>query len=165
MYYISLGLIYRAKSRLLYILASVYRNDVILHDDKILQASSSLGKADYGQIMLVDDDEDILNLLSDFLENEGYKVKTFLNPFKALEEIQTGPHEYSMIITDVRMPGISGIELVEILSNTDHKIKVVLTSAFDLDGTDMDGIVYDKFIRKPVQMESLIQAIDKVLNN
>ena len=150
---------------MLYILASVFRNDVILHDDKILQASSSLGKADYGQIMLVDDDEDILNLLSDFLENEDYKVKTFLNPFKALEEIQTGPHEYSMIITDVRMPGISGIELVEILSNTDHKIKVVLTSAFDLDGTDMDGIVYDKFIRKPVQMESLIQATDKVLNN
>lgn len=165
MYYISLGLNYGPKSRLLYILASVFRNDVILHDDKILQASSSLGKADYGQIMLVDDDEDILNLLSDFLENEDYKVKTFLNPFKALEEIQTGPHEYSMIITDVRMPGISGIELVEILSNTDHKIKVVLTSAFDLDGTDMDGIVYDKFIRKPVQMESLIQATDKVLNN
>ena len=77
---------------MLYILASVFRNDVILHDDEILQASSSLGKADYGQIMLVDDDEDILNLLSDFLENEGYKVKTFLNPFKALEEIQTGPH-------------------------------------------------------------------------
>ena len=70
-----------------------------------------------------------------------------------------------MIITDVRMPGISGIELVEILFNTDHKIKVVLTIAFDLDGTDMDGIVYDKFIRKPVQMESLIQSIDEVLNN
>ena len=68
-------------------MASVFPNDVILHDDKILHASSSLGKADYGQIMLVDDDEDILNLFSDFLEKEGHKVKTFLNPFKALEEI------------------------------------------------------------------------------
>jgi two-component system, cell cycle response regulator CpdR len=96
--------------------------------------------------MIVDDDEDILDLFGDFLEKEGYKGKTFLNPFKALEEIQTGPHEYSMIITDVRMSGISGIELVRILSKTNHKIKVILTSAFDLDGTDMNGIVHDKFI-------------------
>ena len=85
---------------------------VILLDDKILQTSSSVGKGAYGQIMLVDEDEDddVLNLFSDFLEKQGYKVKTFLDPFKALEEIQTGPHEYSMIITDVWTPGISGIE-------------------------------------------------------
>ena len=70
-----------------------------------------------------------------------------------------------MIITDVRMPGISGIELVRILSKTNHKIKVIPTSAFDLDGTEMNGIVYDKFVGKPVQMKSLIQSIDEVLNN
>jgi len=115
--------------------------------------------------MLVHDDEDILNLFSDFLEKEGYKVKTFVSHFKALEEIQTGLPEYSMIITDVRMSGISGNEVVRILSKTNHKIKAILTNAFDLDGTDMNGIVYDKFVGKPVHMESLIQSIDEILNN
>jgi hypothetical protein len=56
--------------------ASVFPNDVILHDDKILQSSSSLGKGDYGQIMLVDDDEDILNLFSDFYGPEN-NVRTY----------------------------------------------------------------------------------------
>ena len=54
---------------------------------------------------------------------------------------------------------------MSILSKTNHKIKVILTSAFDLDDTDMNGIVYDKFVGKPVQMEPLTQSIDEVLNN
>ena len=60
------------------------------------------------KIMIIDDDEDILNLFRDFLSKEGYDVVTYLEPLKALEEIEDSPTRYSLIITDIRMPGISG---------------------------------------------------------
>jgi len=50
------------------------------------------------QILIIDDDEDILNLFSDFLKKEGYGVTSFLDPLKALEEVHRRPHRYSIII-------------------------------------------------------------------
>ena len=135
-----------------------------MQKEETTQTTSNASKTDYGHIMLVDDDEDILNLFANYLKTKGYRVRPFLNPFKALEQMQVEPQNYSLLITDVRMPGISGVELVKRVCNN-NKVKVILTSAFDLDGTDMKGITYDEFVKKPIHMESLIESIDQVLNN
>ena len=135
-----------------------------MQEEETKQTTLNVSKTDYGHIMLVDDDEDILNLFANYLKTKGYRVRPFLNPFKALEQMQVEPQNYSLLITDVRMPGISGVELVKRVCNN-NKVKVILTSAFDLDGTDMKGITYDEFVKKPIHMESLIESIDQVLNN
>ena len=87
--------------------------------------------------MIIDDDEDILNLYSDFLKKEGFNVKPFLDPFRAIEEIRGRPQRYSLVITDIRMPGMSGIELITRLSKINQEIKVIVISAFDLNGEDL----------------------------
>jgi two-component system, cell cycle response regulator CpdR len=115
------------------------------------------------QILVIDDDEDILNLFSGCLKNEGYGVMSFLDPLKALEEIRRKPHKYSIIITDVRMPGISGIELVRRICKINHDIKVIIISAFELNGEDLRNIKYDNILEKPVHMRYLTQTIDKLL--
>jgi DNA-binding NtrC family response regulator len=117
------------------------------------------------EIMIIDDDEDVLNLFSDFLAKEGYNVKPFLDPFRAIEELQERPQKYSLIITDIRMPGMSGIELITKLSKINQAIKVIMMSAFDLNGDDLKDIGYEKFIQKPVHMRSLLQTIDKILKS
>jgi DNA-binding NtrC family response regulator len=117
------------------------------------------------EIMIIDDDEDVLNLFSDFLTKEGYDVKPFLDPFRAIEELQERPQKYSLIITDIRMPGMSGIELITKLSKINQAIKVIMMSAFDLNGDDLKDIGYEKFIQKPVHMRSLLQTIDKILKS
>ena len=115
------------------------------------------------RILVIDDDEDILNLFSDFLKKEGYGVTSFLDPLKALEEIHRRPQRYSIIITDVRMPGISGIELIRRIRKINHDIKVIIISAFELNGEDLRNIRYDNFIEKPVHMQYLAQTIEKIL--
>jgi two-component system cell cycle response regulator CpdR len=117
------------------------------------------------QILVIDDDKDILNLFSDFLKKEGYGVTSFLDPLKALEEIHRSPLKYSIIITDLRMPGISGIELIRRVYKINHDIKVILISAFELNGEDLRNIRYDNFMEKPVHLHNLIQTIDRILKN
>jgi DNA-binding NtrC family response regulator len=115
--------------------------------------------------MIIDDDEDVLNLFSDFLAKEGYNVKPFLDPFRAIEELQERPQKYSLIITDIRMPGMSGIELITKLCKINQDIKVIMMSAFDLNGDDLKDIGYEEFIQKPVHMRSLVQTINKILKS
>jgi two-component system, cell cycle response regulator CpdR len=115
------------------------------------------------RILVIDDDEDILNLFSDFLKKEGYGVTSFLDPLKALEEIHRRPQRYSIIITDVRMPGISGIELIRRIRKINHDIKVIIISAFELNGEDLSNIRYDNFMEKPVHMHYLAQTIKRIL--
>jgi two-component system, cell cycle response regulator CpdR len=115
------------------------------------------------RILVIDDDADILNLFSDFLKKQGYGVTAFLDPLKALEEIHRRPQRYSIIITDVRMPGISGIELIRRIRKINHDIKVIIISAFELNGEDLRNIRYDNFMEKPVHMQYLAQTIEKIL--
>jgi DNA-binding NtrC family response regulator len=115
------------------------------------------------RILVIDDDEDILNLFSDFLKKQGYGVTSFLDPLKALEEIHRRPQRYSIIITDVRMPGISGIELIRRICKINHDIKVIIISAFEVNGEDLRNIRYDNFMEKPVHMQYLAQTIEKIL--
>jgi DNA-binding NtrC family response regulator len=124
---------------------------------------TSSSSVESSQILIIDDDEDILDLFSDFLKKEGYGVTSYLDPLKALEEIHRRPQRYSIIITDVRMPGISGIELIRRICKINHGIKVIIISAFELNGEDLNNIRYDNFIEKPVHMHYLAQTIKRIL--
>jgi DNA-binding NtrC family response regulator len=124
---------------------------------------TSSSAVESSQILIIDDDEDILNLFSDFLKKEGYGVTSFLEPSKALEEIHRRPQRYSIIITDVRMPGISGIELIRRVCKINKGIKVIIISAFELNGEDLSNIRYDNFMEKPVHMHYLAQTIKRIL--
>jgi DNA-binding NtrC family response regulator len=115
------------------------------------------------KIMIIDDDEDILNLFHDFLTKEGYNVATFLEPLKALKEIESNPLLYSLIITDIRMPGISGIELVKKVSSINDDLKVILMSAFEINGDDLKELTYNEHLQKPVHMSALVSTIRQIL--
>jgi DNA-binding NtrC family response regulator len=113
--------------------------------------------------MIIDDDEDILNLFHDFLTKEGYDVVTFLEPLKALKEIENNPMAYSLIITDIRMPGISGIELVKRVSTINEDLKVILMSAFEINGDDLKELTYNEHLQKPIHMRALSRTIQEIL--
>jgi two-component SAPR family response regulator len=61
------------------------------------------------------------------------------------------------------MPGISGIELIRRIRKINHDIKVIIISAFELNGEDLRNIRYDNFMEKPVHMQYLAQTIEKIL--
>jgi CheY-like chemotaxis protein len=117
------------------------------------------------KIMIIDDDEDILNLFKNFLNKRGYDVVAYLNPLAAVKEIEGNPYRYALIITDIRMPGISGIELIKRVYEINSDIKVMLMSAFEINGDDLKELRYYKHLQKPIHLLALAQTIDKILKS
>jgi DNA-binding NtrC family response regulator len=113
--------------------------------------------------MIIDDEEDILNLFHDYLERNGYSVKTFFDPLLALDEIKRNPLEFSVIITDIRMPGISGLELIKTVNKINNDIRVIMMSAFELDYNNLKEITYHEYIQKPVRISTLLQTVNNLL--
>ncbi len=123
-------------------------------------------------ILLVDDENDILNLFCDCLQKFGYETIPFNNPVDALNYINTSNiSNCSLIITDYKMPQMSGIDLIKKIreKDTDYKIKIMLISAFIKSDLNVDDILkilkIDKIIEKPIHLENLMDEVKKLTLN
>jgi len=123
-------------------------------------------------VLLVDDEKDILFLYSECLKSEGYQTISFDNPVEAL--IYLGKNDNisncSLVITDYKMPQMSGLDLVKKIREKDSKskIKTMLVSAYlknDLlkDNVDMKKI--DKIIEKPIDIDKLKNEVTDLIND
>jgi CheY-like chemotaxis protein len=121
-------------------------------------------------ILLVDDEKDILNLFCACLQKFGYETIPFNNPVDALNYINTSNiSNCSLIITDYKMPQMSGIDLIKKIreNDTTFKLKILLISAFtksDIMSNDIsDSLRIDKIIEKPIHLENLIEEVQKLI--
>ena len=73
-------------------------------------------------VLVVDDEEDIANLIKITLEKDGFKVETFKDPLIALNHFKSDLKKFSVIVSDIRMPGMNGIELVALSRNWSQKL-------------------------------------------
>jgi putative two-component system response regulator len=114
-------------------------------------------------ILVVDDDITVLGVVSSLLEHTGYSVVTCSDGVKAMNVLMNG--HVDVVLTDIKMPNISGIDLLEKINDHDPDIPVILMTGYaDLD-TAIQAIkkgAYD-FITKPFQRESLQHSIDKAI--
>ncbi len=114
-----------------------------------------------GAILIVDDDLFIVDYLSKLLEGFGYKLITSDNASTALEILMQ--EEVDVVLTDIRMPGISGLRLLDKIYQLNPDIPVILMTGY----ADIDYAIealqkgaYD-FIQKPFKSEILLNAISK----
>lgn len=102
------------------------------------------------QILLVDDDTNVLLTLAIALRRQGHAVTVAQNGWQAVSLLREA--SYSVLISDVRMPGMSGVELAEWARHLDNPPRVILTSALDVELTE--GLV-EGFMPKPVDVFAL----------
>ena len=118
-------------------------------------------------ILLIDDEQDDLFVLEKFLTREGFGVKSFSNPREALEHFsRTNPSFYDLIISDIRMPEINGLELYMRLKAIKNDVKVLFASAIELAEeilSVMPGVRREQLIRKPVEQEAFIESVKKAI--
>ncbi len=108
-------------------------------------------------ILVVDDDEDVREVLAETLEHFGYGVVQAASGEEALPML-AGGHNIGLMITDVRMPGMSGLELAEHVRREYAGVKIIVTSGYFLPQQ-----VHDRFLRKPFQMRDLASAVEAEL--
>jgi DNA-binding response OmpR family regulator len=117
-------------------------------------------------ILIVDDEPDILTTFKRSLELAGYSTYGFTNPSAALEHFRQNPKAYQIVITDVRMPGMSGFELAREIRNLDRDVKIIIMSAFEMNMSEVKKVLpslkVDDIVKKPVRLDKLTTIIQAV---
>jgi two-component SAPR family response regulator len=117
-------------------------------------------------VLVVDDEHDIVNLIKQSLQINGQKVSAFTDPVMALEDFKVNCKTCSLILSDIRMPGINGYEFVKKAKEIDEQVKVVLMSAFEINDKEFHNILpdikVDGFLQKPFSIQQLNNVIEKI---
>ena len=116
---------------------------------------------------VVDDEHDIMSLFSDALsEIGGASVYGFIDSTLALEHFKLHQLDYSLIISDYRMPTMDGIELLTKIKAINSSVKTILISAFDIDEKLFEECkCIDKILQKPITIPELINEVEVLLPN
>jgi DNA-binding NtrC family response regulator len=116
---------------------------------------------------VVDDEHDIMSLFTDALSELGdASVFGFIDSTLALEHFKLHQLEYSLILSDYRLPTMDGIELLKKVKAINPSIKTILISAFDVDDKIIeDSKCVDKVLQKPVGIADLINEVEVLLSN
>jgi putative two-component system response regulator len=114
-------------------------------------------------ILVVDDDPYVLESISTLLRAFGFTVKTCNNANSAVQEIQRTPID--VVLTDIKMPGLTGVELLGMIHKFDSQIPVILMTAYAELDVAVDAIkkgAFD-FITKPYNADHLLHTIEKAV--
>lgn len=113
-------------------------------------------------IMIVDDEPDVLLTYESFLSNVGFNVSTFKEPYKALAEFTSNPGLYDLIILDIRMENLNGLQLYQCMKAINPTSKLLFASALDA-AKELTSILPDiqsqDIIKKPVDRENFIKTV------
>lgn len=142
-----------------------------LEKDSLYSASNNVQRQRTrgpAKIMLVDDDKDVLFTFQTMLTSQGMLVDSFQEPLEALKQFTQADHNYyDMIILDIRMPGINGLELYYKLMAVDRDVKVLFVSALDASEelvSVLPGIQADNILKKPLEKNYLVAAVKRKLS-
>lgn len=111
------------------------------------------------RVLIVDDDPGQRSLLDSFLKSQGFDTLTAESGERALEVLRT--EQVNMMITDVRMPGISGLETLRLARETQPLLPVLLVTAYadirDAVNAMRDGAV--NYLTKPIDLDELLRSV------
>lgn len=126
-----------------------------------------LTKSD-ARILIVDDEEDITSMLQKALEKHDFKVTTYNDPVEALSNFR--PSFYDLVLLDIKMPKMDGLELYQKLLSIDSKTKICFMTAFEVYYDALKELFPDTytsicFVKKPFGIQDFVKRISKEMAN
>jgi DNA-binding response OmpR family regulator len=121
------------------------------------------------RIMIIDDEQDIAIVLRMALEQKGFMADSYADPVLAYQDFRSG--QYDLVILDIKMPGIDGFHLYKKIRDTDIRVKIIFLTASEYyyeqfrKEHGFDVFEQEYFLRKPIETEDLVQAINKSLES
>ena len=121
-----------------------------------------------GHVLVVDDDREMMNLISDFLMAGGYKVNSFFRATEAvryIKEMEQRGTFLDLVISDINMPELTGIDLIRNIHRTQPELPIILITAFGSVDTAIDAIRAGAFdyVVKPFQLAELNVSIERAV--
>jgi len=118
---------------------------------------------EFGAILVVDDDADMREMVHDMLKDRGHQVTTAGSGQEALKLLGEG--DYAVVLSDLRMKGMQGIELLTEIKKTVPDINVILMTAFGSVETAVEAMKYgaSDYLTKPVKKDELTRVVERVL--
>ena len=104
-------------------------------------------------ILLVDDDDTVRETSADMLQELGYTVMQAASGSQALDMLDSHPG-FDVMVTDIRMPGMSGLELSDVAADRHAELKIILISGYFL-----PQAINRRFLQKPFRTYELDEAI------
>jgi YesN/AraC family two-component response regulator len=116
-----------------------------------------------GKVLVLDDEQIVLDSITRILEAEKYEVKTCHSGNQALEALKAG--EFDILITDLKMPGMDGIQAMEALAEVDPDLSMIMVTAYSTVDSAVKAMKMGAvdYIRKPFTPDQLVSLVDKVM--
>jgi DNA-binding NtrC family response regulator len=116
-------------------------------------------------ILVVDDDKEIRCALTRIFSKEGYQVASAANGEEALALFYK--NNFNLVITDLRMPGIGGLELLKKIKKDKPETVVIILTAFcdEITYTDMKALGVYTYLCKPIKKNEMLTAVQRALTN
>jgi len=115
--------------------------------------------------MVVDDYGDISYLVKVLLQKYGFDVYEFNDPLLALDYFKENAIKFALIITDVMMPGMSGIELLVKIKEISPDVKSFLMTSFEINAIKAEivknALEISEIIQKPIPLKELVMSVKK----
>jgi len=137
-----------------------------------MQAIEKPEQTDSGQktfsVLLIDDDADILTIFKHSLAQAGMHTYAFTNPMLAVEHFRRNANSYDIVVTDIRMPQLSGFQVAKAVKQIRPDIKIAFATSLGINKSEFDKIFpsteVDAFITKPVK-PSMSTEVSSVLQH
>ncbi len=118
------------------------------------------------RVMVIDDEKGLLLLTQQVLEKYGYKVCPYSNSLQALDDFKKQPDHFDLIITDMTMPKITGMDLsIEVLKIRSD-LPIILCTGYSENISEIKAleIGIKQYFQKPVDTRHLMKAVRKILD-
>jgi len=138
-------------------------------DEEDLQSEEPIDNEIHGgteRILLVDDEEDIIEIVTAMLEHYGYLVTPFLDSEQALRYFLDNPKTVDLVITDLTMPRLSGYELARQLLEVRSDLPIILCTGFNenVQSEELIASGIKRYLQKPVEMHDMLETIREILD-
>jgi two-component system, cell cycle sensor histidine kinase and response regulator CckA len=125
-------------------------------------------KPPLARLLVVDDDSDNAQVLKLGLLKCGFLVDAFTNPEEALQKFKSNAESYSLVLSDIWMESISGIQLAEKVKEINPNVKVLLLTGSEIGHKESSKISaspsIDGFLQKPIAIKKLTDEILSVID-
>jgi len=115
------------------------------------------------RLLVVDDDPDIVQVLKLGLLKNGFMIEAFTDPQEALQGFKSDAESYCLVLSDIRMPSLSGIQLSRKLKAINPNVKVILMTALEIRDNEFSKVFpstqVDGFVQKPIGIKDLTDKI------